>query len=115
MKAGYTEEGGYIPSRIGVPQGWTLSPLLSNIYLHEFDIYMEKKIVQLTTKGRLISRTNPKIPGYSEKISRLSDKYNKYKDPEILSELREIQRERNKIPSRIRTGQRIYYVRYADD
>ena len=37
LKAGVTEKGQYQPTLEGTPQGGILSPLLTNIYLHEFD------------------------------------------------------------------------------
>lgn len=55
------ERENLIPSKVGVPQGGLLSPLLSNVYLHEFDKYMEKRIEELSTPGKLISKVNPKI------------------------------------------------------
>ena len=37
LKAGIMEDGLVRPNELGTPQGGVLSPLLSNIYLHEFD------------------------------------------------------------------------------
>jgi len=42
VKAGYIENGNMVHNHLGVPQGGTLSPLLSNIYLHELDMYIEQ-------------------------------------------------------------------------
>lgn len=53
LKAGYMEEWRYHQTYSGVPQGGTLSPILSNIYLNELDQMMAKKIAefnQLTFK-----------------------------------------------------------------
>ena len=43
LKAGLIDRGLFMASSEGVPQGGVLSPLLSNIMLHEFDIWLEGK------------------------------------------------------------------------
>ena len=43
LKAGHIDRGLFTASSEGVPQGGVLSPLLSNIMLHEFDAWLEAK------------------------------------------------------------------------
>jgi RNA-directed DNA polymerase len=43
LKAGNIDRGLFVASSEGVPQGGRLSPLLSNIMLHEFDAWLEAK------------------------------------------------------------------------
>jgi group II intron reverse transcriptase/maturase len=43
LKAGVIENGQYQPTLEGTPQGGILSPLLTNIYLHEFDRWWWQK------------------------------------------------------------------------
>lgn len=51
LKAGVMEEGKYLETDRGTPQGGILSPLLANIYLHYvLDLWFEKK-VKKTVKG----------------------------------------------------------------
>ena len=50
LKAGHVDRGLFVASSEGVPQGGVLSPLLSNIMLHEFDAWLEAKY--LSAKAR---------------------------------------------------------------
>ena len=47
MKAGIMEDGGLRQPVRGTPQGGVLSPLLSNVYLHEFDRQWDQRAGQL--------------------------------------------------------------------
>ena len=42
LKAGISEEGEWLETKVGTPQGAVISPLLANIYLHYvFDLWVE--------------------------------------------------------------------------
>ncbi|HEU5139783.1 MAG TPA: group II intron reverse transcriptase/maturase [Bacillales bacterium] len=43
LKAGIMQEGNLVESDEGAPQGGVLSPLLSNVYLHQLDQLMEER------------------------------------------------------------------------
>jgi len=45
LEAGYMEDWVYHKTYSGTPQGGVLSPLLSNIYLHELDVFVEEKLI----------------------------------------------------------------------
>ena len=53
LKAGYVEEGRYIDTTVGTPQGGVISPLLANIYLHYvLGLWFEKKVKPIS-KGHI--------------------------------------------------------------
>lgn len=45
LKSGYVEDWRYNQTYSGTPQGGVISPILANIYLHELDMFVQKKIL----------------------------------------------------------------------
>lgn len=116
VKAGYVERNIAVNPKVGVPQGSLVSPLLSNIYLDGFDKFMEDIIRNKSTKKNVsISKINPEWKNLTYRISKLTGEYQETNNPATLEQLKELQLQRRSIASRIRTGNRLYYVRYADD
>jgi hypothetical protein len=110
VKAGYINNGTLeAHSLTGVPQGGVLSPLLSNIYMHELDVFVSS----LQEKHRTTPNRRGVIqnPLYTAKLKELRALRAKGDGRAI----RKAEQERRFIPSVIRTGTRLYYVRYADD
>ena len=115
VRSGYVDNGIKYETLQGVPLGGIISPILSNIYLNEFDNYVEEFIDELSSKNYLISKVNPAIVKYSDKLTKLNTEYQMNKCKNILRQIKKLRLERNKLPSRIRTDVRLRYVRYADD
>ena len=51
LKAGYLEDWQYHETLSGTPQGGVVSPLLSNIYLHRLDEFVERELIPRYTRG----------------------------------------------------------------
>jgi len=51
LHAGYLEDWVWNPTHSGAPQGGVVSPVLSNIYLHRLDDYVEKVLIPQYTRG----------------------------------------------------------------
>ena len=61
LKAGYLEDWQYHDTLSGVPQGGVVSPVLSNIYLHKLDEFVEKELIPRYTRGEP-PEEEPRIP-----------------------------------------------------
>src|SRR6267154_1784052 len=51
LRAGYMEDWDYRDTLSGVPQGGVVSPVLSNIYLHKLDEFVERELIPRYTRG----------------------------------------------------------------
>jgi len=108
-------------SKTGVPQGSIVSPILANIYYHEFDKFMEKIKKHYQTPEA--KRNNLKSPEYKRFEAQISKIYKQMQNLEIHSqerktltkELKAIRAKRQQIGSLKEQKIRIEYVRYADD
>lgn len=104
-------------SIVVTPQGSVLSPILSNIYLHELDSFMEEKMKESVLSGPT-SIPNKEYLKLNSRIHTIYRKMNRGVETtrQTMRELESLTAERNKLPSKVRSsGYRIYYVRYADD
>lgn len=126
-------------SLLGVPQGGIISPLLWNIYMHEFDKYILNDIDELIKMVNKRQNRTPTAPNliYKKLVYKLSKFKKIYDDltknrkltlkeltPEerqralsALNEAKNTKRIMQKMPSKNagRLSIRYYFVRYADD
>jgi group II intron reverse transcriptase/maturase len=110
LKAGYLEDWEYHDTLSGVPQGGVVSPILSNIYLHKLDEFVEQELIPSYTQGAR-RRNNPE---YHRLVDRLA-RARQHGDRAVARDLKKRLRE---LPSRdlMDPGyRRLRYIRYADD
>ena len=117
LRAGYLEDWVYHRTYSGTPQGGIISPILSNIYLHELDVFMSNFIARFN-KGD----NRPENPDYNKSrlaINRLKKKCkSKGLIPDEIHNLKALQKQRYTIPQRLEKTEdykRLRYCRYADD
>lgn len=120
VRAGYVEmaSGKY-------HYGGVLSPILSNIYLHELDTFMTEKIINNEEKNIPTPMGDPELHqfihtdisnarlAYQRAVKR---GYTKLAEDKLLL-IKQLEKERHKYPSKITNPEavQISYVRYADD
>ncbi len=110
LTAGYLEDWVFNATPSGVPQGGVLSPILSNIYLHRLDSFVETVLIPEYTRGTL-RVANPQYTHTRSAIAAAR----KRGDRPLVRALRKQQRS---LPSRDPQDpgyRRLRYTRYADD
>lgn len=110
LKAGYMEDWQYHDTLSGTPQGGVVSPLLSNIYLHKLDEFVERELIPQYTRGnsRKVNRAYTRLARRRQDARRRGDR----------AEARELARQMRNLPygDPMDPGyRRLRYLRYADD
>ena len=123
LKAGYMENWTYNATYSGIAQGSGISPVLANIYLNEFDRYMEnyKRGFDKGT-GRRRNNEYSKRQSYhqrcKDKVRKEWESYSDTEKQEAIRRLADLKRKFQKVPMGEPFDEgyrRIQYVRYADD
>jgi group II intron reverse transcriptase/maturase len=110
LQAGYLEDWVFNATLSGVPQGGVVSPLLSNIYLHKLDTFVERVLVPEYTRGDARAAN----PEYRRMESQLA--YRRQRGDRVAAAA--LRRTMRSIPSvnTVDPGyRRLRYVRYCDD
>jgi len=110
LDAGYLEDWRYSRTYSGVPQGGVLSPLLSNIYLHELDVFIEDVLIPQSTRGQTRAR--------NREYQRLGEQIGQARAMGDDCTVRELEQQRRQLPSQDTQDpnyRRLKYCRYADD
>ncbi len=116
LKAGYMDNWQYHNTYSGTPQGGIVSPILANIYLNEFD-----KFVEQIQKSFNKPRTQKFTDAYNKTRHRIDSLHRKIKDvkgkerEELISQYKAAQKVLRSTPCTSKTDKRLCYVRYADD
>jgi group II intron reverse transcriptase/maturase len=110
LKAGYMEDWQYHETLSGTAQGGVLSPLLSNIYLHKLDEFVERELIPQHTRGnsRKVNREYSRLAKRRQAARRRGDR----------AGARELARQMRNLPygDPMDPGyRRLKYIRYADD
>ena len=110
LKAGYLEDWEYRDTLSGVPQGGTVSPILSNIYLHKLDEFVERELIPQYTRGAS-RKGNPEY-------WRVRARQNRARKRGDRTAARDLEKQLRTLPSAdpMDPGyRRLRYIRYADD
>jgi group II intron reverse transcriptase/maturase len=110
LTAGYLEDWVWHETLSGAPQGGVASPILSSIYLHKLDRFVETILIPEYTRGRLRAR-NPDYRTVEQAIARARRRGDR-------AQVRSLYRRLHSLPSQDPNDpgyRRLRYCRYADD
>ncbi|MFZ2571710.1 reverse transcriptase/maturase family protein [Streptococcus thermophilus] len=110
LEAGYLDDWKFHKTISGTPQGGVISPLLANIYLHQFDKWVGEELIPQYTRGNKQKANSA--------YNRLSRRIKCYQDKGDYKKAHQLIVERRNLPSvdiYDTSYRRLRYVRYADD
>lgn len=110
LEAGYLEDWQWNATLSGCPQGGVISPVLSNIYLHKLDEYVETVLIPQYTQGTCRKR-NPEYIRVKSRLAYARRHEDRAKARDLRRQLRSLPVGDPQDPG----YRRLRYSRYADD
>ncbi len=110
LQAGYLEDWAWNATLSGAPQGGTVSPVLSNIYLQKLDDFVGNTLIPEYTRGETRTR--------NKEYERVRHAYRRARKSGNHEKARELRRRQACLPSVDCDDpgyRRLHYARYADD
>jgi group II intron reverse transcriptase/maturase len=110
LQAGYMEDWVWKATLSGVPQGGVVSPVLSNIYLHRLDEFIETVLISEYNRGE--------ARGHNREYLKVRSALAAARKRGDREQVRELLKLSYRLPSKDTQDpgyRRLHYVRYADD
>ena len=118
LRAGYMEQWIYHTTYSGSPQGSGMSPIISNIYLHELDIFMEELKNEFDmgeTRKRKVHEDHEKVRWAYRKSKKNLENNRNEENIKTFKEARKTMLSTPHLDEMDNSFKRIQYNRYADD
>jgi group II intron reverse transcriptase/maturase len=110
LKAGYLEDWEYHDTLSGTPQGGVVSPVLSNIYLHKLDEYVERELIPQYTRGTC-RRKDPEYGRIEGRLWWARQRGDRERARDLAKQMRTLPSKDPMDPG----YRKLSYIRYADD
>ena len=110
LRAGYLEDWEYHDTLSGSPQGGVVSPILSSIYLHKLDEFVERELIPQYTRGAR-RKGNPEYKRVRNRLTEARRRGDRAAARDLEKQLRTLPSVDPADPG----YRRLRYLRYADD